>query len=408
MLDGVLRVSGNVASTIGLLTALYAAMQFVFAPLLGALSDRLGRRPVLLASMGGAAIDYLLLAWAPQLWVLFVGRAIAGLTAANVSVAMAYITDVSREDQRAQRFGIVNAMFGAGFIIGPVLGGVLGSDWLPLPFLAAAVLNGCNLLLALFALPESRASRGGTLDLGAFNPLRPLAWMLSTKGLAPIVLVYVLLSGAGEAYGVCWALWGSDAFGWDGTWIGLSLGMFGVCQTLVQAFAASPAARRLGERGAVVCGLAGSCLALVAMAAARQGWVVFAVMPVFALGGMGTPAFQALATRQVDAARQGQLQGLLASAVSLTSVVAPLAFTTVYFAVQRQWPGAVWLSVVAVQIATIPVVLLGGRAPRDDARPPISCHRSDNRDRSGGNCPSVCLDEVGQPKARRRDREADG
>src|SRR6218665_3045511 len=144
--------SQNVAPYIGTMTALYAVMQFIFAPVLGALSDRLGRRPVLLISLGGAAINYLLLAFAPNLALLFVGRAIAGLTSANVSVAMAYITDISAEDQRARRFGLFNAMFGIGFIIGPVLGGALGDSWLRLPFLAAAVLTGGNLLLALLVL----------------------------------------------------------------------------------------------------------------------------------------------------------------------------------------------------------------------------------------------------------------
>ncbi len=144
----------NIAPYIGIMTALYAVMQFIFAPVLGALSDNLGRRPVLLLSLAGAAINYLVMAFAPQLWMLILGRAIAGLTSANVSVATAYITDISPEDTRARRFGLFNAMFGVGFIVGPVLGGLLGDTWLRLPFIAAAVLNACNLLLALFILPE--------------------------------------------------------------------------------------------------------------------------------------------------------------------------------------------------------------------------------------------------------------
>ena len=354
----------NIAPYIGIMTALYAVMQFVFAPVLGALSDNLGRRPVLLISLAGAAINYVVMAFAPQLWMLLFGRAIAGLTSANVSVAMAYVTDISPEDKRAYRFGLFNAMFGIGFIIGPVLGGLLGDYWLRLPFIAAAVLNACNLLLALFILPESRKPAGKKIDLAALNPLRPLRWAFSMKGLLPIVFVFFILSATGEVYGTCWALWGFDTFHWNGLWIGLSLGTFGVCQTLVQAFLPGPATKLFGERWAVLVGVACACIALVALAFANQGWIVFAIMPIFALTGIGTPALQSLATRQVDPARQGQFQGVLASAVSLASIIAPLAFSTFYFVVQKQWPGAIWLSVLVIYAIAVPLVFLGTRTAR--------------------------------------------
>ncbi|MEI9994141.1 MAG: TCR/Tet family MFS transporter [Rhizomicrobium sp.] len=358
----------DVAPYIGIMTALYAVMQFIFAPVLGVLSDNLGRRPVLLISLGGAALNYVVMAFAPQLWMLFLGRAIAGLTSANVSVAMAYITDVSPEDERARRFGLFSAMFGIGFIIGPVLGGLLGDTWLRLPFIAAAVLNACNLLLALFVLPESHTPARQKIDLAALNPLRPLRWVFSMKGLLPIVLVYFILSATGEAYGTCWALWGFDTFRWNGLWIGLSLGTFGVCQTLTQAFLPGPTTKLLGERWAVVVGIACTCIALVAMAFANQGWIVFAIMPIFALGGIGTPAFQALATRLVDPARQGQFQGVLASAVSLATIIAPLAFSAFYFVVQNRWPGAIWLSVVVIYAIAVPLVFLGTARSTQPAR----------------------------------------
>jgi len=338
----------NVAPYIGTMTALYAVMQFICAPVLGALSDRLGRRPVLLISLAGAAVNYLFLAFAPNLWMLFAGRAIAGLTSANMSVATAYLTDITPEDKRAQRFGLFNAMFGIGFIIGPVLGGVLGDHWLRLPFVAAAVLNGCNLALAYFVLPESRAPSRERIDLAALNPLRPLRWVFSVKSVLPIVFLFLIFSATGEAYGTCWALWGSETFQWNGLWIGLSLGAFGVCQTFAQAVLPGPAVRRFGERGAILVGVAGVCLALTVMAFATEGWMIFAIMPVFALGGIGVPALQSLATRQVDENQQGQFQGVLASAVSLASIISPLAFSSIYFVVRAQWPGAIWLSVVVV------------------------------------------------------------
>ncbi|MBE3027548.1 MFS transporter [Janthinobacterium sp. BJB1] len=349
--------AANVAPYIGIMTALYALMQFVFAPVLGALSDRLGRRPVLLLSLAGAAVNYLFLAFAPSLWMLLLGRAIAGLTSANVSVAAAYITDISPEETRARRFGLLNAMFGAGFIIGPVLGGALGDYGLRLPFMAAAILNAGNLLLALFALPESRMPTRETIDLAALNPLRPLRWVLSQKSLLPITAIFFTFSAAGEVYGVCWALWGHDAFEWNGLWIGLSLGAFGVCQALAQAFLPGPAVKLLGERATILAGVACACVALLVMAFASRGWMIFAIMPVFALGGLGGPALQSLATRQVSDERQGQFQGVLASSVSLASVLCPLVFSSLYFGFSAYWPGAVWLSVIVVYAALVPLVL---------------------------------------------------
>jgi DHA1 family tetracycline resistance protein-like MFS transporter len=347
----------NVAPYIGTMTALYAVMQFFFAPVLGTLSDRLGRRPVLLVSLAGAAINYVVMAFAPQLWMLMLGRAVAGLTGANISVATAYITDISPEDKRARRFGLFNATFGIGFIFGPVLGGVLGDYWLRLPFIAAAVLNACNLLLALVVLPESRTPSRDRVDFAVLNPLRPLRWVFSMKSLIPVIVVFFVLSATGEAYGTCWALWGREAFQWNGLRIGLSLGTFGVCQSLAQAFLPGPAVKLLGERGAIVTGIVGACVGLVVMAFATRGWTVVAIMPVFVLGGIGVPALQSYASRLVDEGRQGQFQGVLASAVSFASIVGPLVFSTVYVEVQRQWPGAVWLSVAVVYAIAIPLVL---------------------------------------------------
>jgi len=349
--------AGNVAPYIGIMTALYAIMQFVFAPVLGSLSDRLGRRPVLLISLAGAAINYLFLAFAPSLWTLLLARAIAGLTSANVSVATAYITDISAEDQRARRFGLLNAMFGIGFIVGPVLGGILGDYWVRLPFIAAAILNGGNLLLALFALPESRTPSRGKIDLAALNPLRPFKWVLSMRPVLPIVVMFFIFSGIGEVYGTCWALWGHDTFGWNGLWIGLSLGTYGACQALAQAFLPGPVVKLLGERATVLTGVAAACLSLLVIAFATQGWMVFAIMPIFVLGGIGVPSLQSMATRLVPEDLQGQFQGVLASAVSLASIVAPLGFSSAYLVVQQQWPGAIWLVVVAVYAVAVPLLL---------------------------------------------------
>lgn len=356
--------SDNVALYIGIMAALYAVMQFICAPILGSLSDRVGRRPVLLLCLAGAALNYLFLAFSSSLVVLLLGRAIAGMTSANISVATAYITDISSEEKRARRFGLSNAMFGIGFIIGPVLGGLLGDYWIRLPFIAAAILNGGNFLLALCALPESRTPNREKINFAMLNPFRPLRWAFSMKGLVPIIFTFFILSATGEAYGICWALWGYDVFQWNGFWVGLSLGTFGVCQTLVQAFLPGPAAKRFGERGAALVGIACSCIALTGMAFAREGWIVFALMPVFALGSIGTPALQALATRQVDENSQGKFQGVLASSISLASIIAPLFFANVYFTFQKEWPGAIWISVAVLYVIAIPLVLRSTRAAR--------------------------------------------
>lgn len=349
--------ASSAASYIGVLTALYALMQFICAPTLGALSDRVGRRPVLLISLAGAAINYVIMAFAPSIALLAIGRAIGGLTSANISVATAYITDISPEEKRAKRFGIFNAMFGIGFILGPVLGGMLGDYWLRLPFIVAAALNAGNCLLALFVLPESRVAGQGSFDLATLNPLRPLRWAFEMKALTPIVILFFLLSATGEVYGTCWALWGTDVFRWNGFWIGLSLGVFGICQSLAQALLPGPAVRILGERGAVLIGIGAACVALAALAFATRAWTVFAIMPVVSLAGIGTPALQSLATRVVDDDRQGQFQGLLSAAMSLASIVGPLTFSSIYFSVHQWWPGAIWLSAIAFNAIAIPIVL---------------------------------------------------
>ncbi|MFO0728506.1 MAG: TCR/Tet family MFS transporter [Myxococcota bacterium] len=350
----------HAAPYIGITAALYAVMQFLFAPLLGALSDSVGRRPVLLVSLAGAALNYVLMALAQELWVLLLARALAGLTSANISVATAYLTDITPEDQRARRFGMLNAMFGIGFIVGPILGGVLGDHGLRSPFVAAAALNLGNFVLAALVLPESRAPlKAGGARL-ALNPLQPLRWLRSQPELVPLTLVFFILSAAGEVYGSCWALWSYDLFRWNGTWIGLSLGAFGVSHALVSATLPGLAVRHLGERGSLLSGMAGAGLALVVLAFVHRGWVVFTLMPLLALQGIGTPALQARATRGVDSALQGQLQGVLASAVSAASIVAPLAFTALYQRFRPWWPGAIWLSVIAMLLAAVPLILHRG------------------------------------------------
>jgi DHA1 family tetracycline resistance protein-like MFS transporter len=361
ILPALLRDVGHiseVATLLGLMLALYSACQFLFSPVLGVLSDRFGRRPVLLVSLAGAAIDYLVMAFAPELWMLVLGRAISGITSANMAVATAYITDISTEEERAKRFGLFHAMFGIGFIIGPVIGGVLGDYWVRAPFIAAALLNGINFALALLVLPESRrGAPGARFDLDALNPFKPLKWALTFAPLIPMMAIFVIMNFVGTMYGTMWALFGEDAFQWNGLMIGLSLGAFGVFHAGAQAFLTGPAVARLGERWALIVGMACELTALVIVGFATQGWILFALAPLFALGGIGMPALQSLTTRQVDADKQGQLQGVLASLVSLASIFGPVFFSFMYFLVSGTWPGLIWIIGAGIYLLALPLML---------------------------------------------------
>jgi DHA1 family tetracycline resistance protein-like MFS transporter len=361
ILPALLRDVGHiteVATLLGLMLALYSGCQFLFSPVLGVLSDRFGRRPVLLVSLAGAALDYVIMAFAPQLWMLVVGRAVAGITSANMAVATAYITDISSEEERAKRFGLFHAMFGVGFIIGPVLGGVLGDYWVRAPFIAAAVLNGVNFALALFVLPESRPGKpGARFDFDTLNPFKPLKWALTFKALIPLMAIFVIMNFVGTMYGTIWALFSEDNFRWNGMMIGLSLGAFGVFHAGAQAFLTGPAVARLGERWALVVGMACELLALVILGFATQGWILFALAPLFALGGIGMPALQSLTTTQVGPDQQGQLQGVLASLVSLAAVFGPVFFSFAYFGIRGDWPGMVWIIGAGIYLLALPLML---------------------------------------------------
>lgn len=367
ILPALLREVGHttdIAGILGVMLALYSACQFLFSPVLGVLSDRFGRRPVLLVSLAGAAIDYVVMAFAPELWLLVIGRAIAGITSANMAVATAYITDISSEEQRAKRFGLFHAMFGIGFIIGPVLGGILGDVWLRSPFLVAAVLNGVNFALALFVLPESRPGRrDARFSWDTLNPFKPLAWAFSFKTLIPLMAIYLIMNLVGTVYGTTWAIYSEDVFAWNGMMIGLSLGAFGVFHALAQAFLTGPAVARLGERWALIVGMAFETGAMLTLAFATQGWILFVMAPAFALGGIGMPALQSLITRQVDADRQGQLQGVLASLVSLAAVFGPLFFSFTYHGFRSTWPGTIWLVATCIYLLALPLMVGIRRTP---------------------------------------------
>ena len=347
---------GQISTIYGVIIAAYAAMQFVFSPILGMISDRFGRRPVLIVSLAGAAIDYLIMAFTPMLWVLVVGRIIAGITSANMSVAGAYIADISEEKDRAQRFSWMSAAFGVGFIIGPVLGGLLGVYFVRAPFLVAAVLNGLNLLLVLTVLKESRVPSREPLDFKALNPFGPLKWAFSFPALAPLLAMFLIFAINGDIPGTIAVLYSQANFHWDGVTIGLWLACFGAFHFLAQAFVTGPLTKRLGERGTLVVGIVADTIAFLGFGFATQGWMAFALSPLSAIGGVGLPALQSLMSAEVSEDRQGELQGVLASAQSLTSIIGPLIGTTVFGLTAAFFTGAVWVVAAALYLLAIPVL----------------------------------------------------
>jgi len=356
---------GDVGLLYGAMLAVYAVMQFIFSPVLGALSDRFGRRPVLLLSLAGTLVDYLVMALTPLGWVLVVGRAMAGITSANMAVATAYITDITPPEQRAQRFGLVGAVMSTGFIIGPAIGGLMGAWWLRSPFLAAALFNGLNLAVVLFILPESHKASDQAFDLKQLNPLAPLVWLWNFKPLLPMVVVSVVFGLIAAVPGTIWVFYCAERFGWDSIHMGISFSVFGVSGALAQALLVGPLTRRFGDLGTLMIGVGFDVLAYTLMAFAYQGWMGYAVAPLFALGGVAMPALQSLLTSRVSDEQQGQLQGVLASLMSLAGIVGPVLTTAIFFATRDIWIGTVWLVGAGLYVLATP--LFAAVKPRQPA-----------------------------------------
>jgi DHA1 family tetracycline resistance protein-like MFS transporter len=366
ILPGLLReLAGTDATTYhyGALLAVYAAMQFLFAPVLGALSDRFGRRPVLLVSLAGAAADYMLMALAPNLAWLYVGRVLSGVTGASMSVGTAYVTDVSAEPERAMRYGQMGAAMGLGFVIGPLIGGALGEWSLRAPFVAAAVMNAVNLLMAWRALPESNQNRTAHLDPRKFNAFSALHRLSGRPPLLPLAGVFAVVALVSQVPGSLWILYGQQRYGWSAFIAGMSLACYGGLHAISQAFVTGPLVARLGDKRALLAGMAADGLGFALMGAATTGWMPFALLPLFAVGGLALPALQALLARQVDEQHQGELQGTIAGLTSLIGVAGPLVVTASFAATQKTWPGCVWLAAAVFYLLALP--LLFGRRARD-------------------------------------------
>lgn len=315
----------------GWLLLVYAGMQFVFAPLIGNLSDRFGRRPILLASVLTFAIDNLICALATSYWMLFVGRVLAGISGASFATASAYIADVSNDENRARNFGLIGIAFGTGFVIGPVLGGILGEFGPRVPFYGAAALAFANFAVAFLFLPETlERQHRRKFEWMRANPLGALKQMRNYPGIGWVGLVFFLYWLAHAVYPAVWAFVGAYRYGWSEGQIGLSLGIFGIGGAVVMGVILPRVVPVLGEWKTAAIGLAFCALGLFGYAAAWQGWMVYAVILLTALEGLADPPLRSIAAAKVPPSAQGELQGALTSLSSITTIIGPLIFTQMF------------------------------------------------------------------------------
>lgn len=321
----------QVSEYFGYFISTYALMQFIASPILGSLSDRFGRRPVLLVSLLGAGLDYLVMAFSPTLWLLFLGRVISGLTGASMTVATAYIADISDDKNRSANFGMIGAGFGLGFVVGPALGGLIGVYGPQYPFLAAAVLNLLNFAFGLFVLPESLPKESRRqVHLRRLNPLKSLSKILRPSPILILIWAYLLLFLAGQVHPSVWTLYTQFKFHWTAKDVGLSLSVVGISIAIVQGGLTRVLIPRLGEWGALFVGVCISLVGYAAFAFATDGWMMYAILVPSALGGIAGPALQSLISGRVPSQEQGELQGSLVGLSSLTSILGPLFFTGLF------------------------------------------------------------------------------
>jgi DHA1 family tetracycline resistance protein-like MFS transporter len=360
-LPGLVRLllhgSGDVTRQFGFLLAVYSASMLFSSPVLGSLSDRYGRRPLLLASLFGTAFDGLVMAMAPTLSILYLGRTLAGITGANLTVATAYIADTTPEESRPAAFGRMNACFGIGFVLGPALGGLAATYSVRAPFFLAAALNGVGALLCLFALPESRAAGAtpspATRTRPQLNPFASFRAVGRLPGIGPLLFIFCTIVLVGQVPSVLWVIYGVSRFGWTPAVVGLSFALFGLLHAVCQALLPQPAQRRLGERGTVLAGMGVDCLAFTLFSFARSSLGAFSLIPLMSLGGVGAPALQAMLSNRAGNDQQGELQGVLTSSTSLIAIAGPVLAAYGYEFLERRlpgYPGSIWLAAILLYV----------------------------------------------------------
>ena len=315
----------------GILSTTFAVMQFLFGPVVGGLSDRFGRRPVLLTSLVVMAADYVVMALAGSIWLLLAGRIVGGITAATQSSASAYMADISSPQDRTKHFGLVGAAFGLGFVLGPLIGGVLAEYGTRAPFWAAALLAGSNALFGWLVLKETvTPERRRAFDWRRANPFGALRHLGKLPGVRQLLLVYFLYHVAFAVYPAVWAYFAQAQFGWTAAIIGFSIGLYGLIMALVQAGAIRLTLRWFGERGTVIVGHVFAICSYLALGFVTSGTLALILTPLAALSGVIPPALQGVMSQRVADDAQGELQGALTSATSLAMILSPLAMTAAF------------------------------------------------------------------------------
>jgi MFS transporter, DHA1 family, tetracycline resistance protein len=354
--------TAQASQMVGLFATVWALMQFICAPIMGALSDRYGRRRVILISNFGLGLDYILMAMAPSLWLLFVGTLISGITAASFSAAQAYIADVTPPEKRAATYGKIGAAWGLGFILGPALGGLLGGVDPRLPFWVAAGLTLLNACYGLFILPESlQRDRRAAFSWRRANPIGSLLFLRAHPGLLSLALVVFLYWLAHSVLPNVFVLYADFRYGWKEQRVGLTLALVGICSVIVQALLVRHVVKRFGEARALMAGLTFGALGYAAYGLANTGMLFILAIPLFAPIGLFSPSVQALMTKGVAPTEQGRLQGAVGSVTGIAGVLGPGLFTQVfaYFVhedARLQLPGAPFYVAAALMLAALAIV----------------------------------------------------
>lgn len=333
LIQELLHADVSVASQYGgWLSFAYAFMQFIFASVLGGLSDKFGRRSIILFSLLGFACNFFIQAWAPTIMWLFVGRILSGVTGASITTASAYIADISTHENRAKNFGLIGAAFGIGFIVGPVIGGLLGQYGSRIPFLAAGILCLINFTYGFFVLPESLPKeQRRQFSFKRANPVGSLLQLKKYPKILGLVVALILLYIGGHAVQTNWTYFTMFKFHWSEKTVGLSLGAVGIITALVQGVLIRYINPKIGNEKSIYFGLMLYALGMLLFAFATKSWMMFAFLIPYGLGGIAGPAIQSVISGQVPNNEQGELQGALASLVSLTSIIGPPLMTNVFF-----------------------------------------------------------------------------
>lgn len=332
----VVELTGNpinsAALTVGIISVVYALMQFIFAPIVGGLSDRFGRKPVMLISLAGLGLDNIFLALAPSIPWVIAGRALGGVFGATFAVANAYMADVTEGKDRAAAFGMVGAAFGLGFIIGPLIGGVLGEIDIRLPFYFAAALSVVNLVFGLFFLRETLPTEARQITGSKRRSVtQALSWMFSNPVILPLAIALLLASTMQRGLEAVWVLFTDFQYGWGMREAGFSLAVVGICYVIVQMTAVRPMVRRFGELRTVIIGFSISAAMYVLLAFNQVGWIGYlGIIPHCFGWGIAGPALQALASQQADSTEQGVLQGGLSAVNGIAAIIGPAVSTGVF------------------------------------------------------------------------------